>query len=68
MEYEFRDWLACPACDERTDVSILAHDADVVLECYECGLISEFIIGADVTLQNLDTDAIDEVPENRTNE
>lgn len=58
MEYTFRDWLACPQCDERDDISTFAHQTDIVLECYECGQISEFKIGDDISLQNLDIDAI----------
>ncbi|MDS0477978.1 hypothetical protein [Natrinema sp. 1APR25-10V2] len=61
MGYEFRNWLACPVCDEREGVSLLAHQTEMVLECYECGEVSEFVIGEDISLQNLDIEKIKEV-------
>lgn len=57
---EFQDWIACPACNEREEASTLAFKTDIVLECYGCGLISEFAFGEDVSLQNLAPDAIEE--------
>lgn len=68
MEYTFRNWLACPECNEREDLSTLAHHTDIVLECYECGQISEFVIGKDISLQDLDIDAIATVAEERTSD
>lgn len=59
MGHRFQEWLACPECDERDAVSTLAHEADLVLECYDCGLVSEYVLGDDVALQNLDADAIE---------
>lgn len=58
MEFQFRDWFACPECDERDQVSGLAHDTDIVFECYECGTISEFTFGEDPPLQDVDVKAI----------
>lgn len=58
MGYSFQDWFACPNCDEREEVSTLAHMTEIVFECYECGLTSAFVIGEDVSLKNLDIDAI----------
>lgn len=58
MEYRFWAWLSCPACDERDDVKMMAHQTDIVLECYECGQISEYTIGEDVPIQDLDIDRI----------
>lgn len=60
MGFQFRDWFACPECDEREGVSAFAHDTDIVFECYECGTISEFRFGEDPPLQNLDVEAIHE--------
>ncbi|MFC6764840.1 hypothetical protein [Natrinema soli] len=60
-EYRFSDWVACPKCDERDDVSTLSHKTEMVFECHECGLISEFVIGEDIPLQNLDANAIAEL-------
>ena len=61
MSYTFQDWFACPECDERDVVSSFAHRTDIVIECYGCGQISEFTIGEDIPLKNLDTDAIVEL-------
>ena len=58
-EYRFQEWLSCPSCDGASEVSILAYDADVVLECYDCGAISEYEIGRDVPFSNVDTDEFD---------
>lgn len=60
MDHGFRDWFACPECEEREEVSSLAHGTDIVFEYYDCGLVSEFVIGEDVSLQSLDVDAIRE--------
>lgn len=57
-EYRFRDWFACPECDGRDDVSTLSHKTEMVFECHECGLISEFVMGEDTSLRNLDANAI----------
>lgn len=63
MEYRFRDWFACPECGGREEVSTLAYDTDIVFECYECGLVSEFVVGEDASLQNLDSDSMREAPD-----
>lgn len=68
MKYEFHDWVACPACDENEEVSTLAHGTEIVFECYECGLISEFVLGEDISLQNFDLEAIVEEIGGRTYE
>lgn len=60
-EYRFSDWFACPKCDGRDGVSTLAHKTEMVFECHECGLISEFVIGDAPSLQNLDANAIIEL-------
>lgn len=60
-EYRFSDWFACPKCDGRDDVSTLSHKTEMVFECHECGLISEFVIGEDPSLGNLDAKAITEL-------
>jgi uncharacterized Zn finger protein len=57
-EYRFRDWVACPECEEREEVSTLAHKTDIVFECYECGLVSEFELSEENSFQNLDANAI----------
>lgn len=56
MTYRFREWLRCPGCGE-TDIGVLAHETDVVLECYECGEISEFRLERDVPFVNVDSGA-----------
>lgn len=61
VDYQFQEWLSCPSCDGASEVSILAHDADIVLECYDCGAVSEYEIGQDVPVSNVDTDEIDRV-------
>ena len=58
-DFQFREWLSCPSCDGNTEVSILAHETDIVLECYDCGAISEYEIGRDVPVSNVDQDEID---------
>lgn len=60
----FRDWFACPECDSREGVSSLAHGTTIVLECYNCGRTGEYVIGKDVSLQNLDIGAIQQIAEN----
>ena len=59
--YEFANWVACPACDEQEKASSFAYKTDIVFECYECGLISEFVFGEDISLQNLVPEAMGEV-------
>lgn len=60
MSNRFRDWLSCPNCDGDRDgdgdVSLLAHNVDIVLECYACGITAEFMIGDDTPFQNLRPD------------
>ncbi|MFC4437688.1 MULTISPECIES: hypothetical protein [Natrialbaceae] len=68
MVNRFRDWLGCPACNERNDISRMAHRTDIVLECYECGKISEYKIGQDISIHGLDIDAIAEVAKESTND
>ncbi len=58
MRVQFRDWLSCPDCGERDDVQMMAHKTDIVLECYSCGQISEYTVGDDIPLHNLDIEAI----------
>jgi len=60
MAQRFENWLACPECDGR-DVSIMAHKTDIVVECYSCKEVSEFTVGRDIPIHNLDMDAIDEI-------
>lgn len=60
MDYDFQDWFGCPGCDSPEGVSTLAYKTEIVFECHDCGLVSEFAIGEDVSLQNLDIDAIEE--------
>lgn len=57
-EHRFRDWFACPDCGADDGVSSLAHGTEIVFECHSCGLVSEYVIGQDVSLQNLDLAAI----------
>lgn len=59
IAYRFQDWLCCPDCEENSDTGILAYGTDVVIECYDCGMTSEYTIGQDVPVSNLDTDDID---------
>ncbi|MFC4542803.1 hypothetical protein ACFO5R_12810 [Halosolutus amylolyticus] len=61
MDYRFSEWLRCPSCDEVEDISMMAHKTDIVLECYECGQISEYTVGEDIAIHELDIDAIAEV-------
>lgn len=61
MEFQFWNWLSCPVCDKRDDVKMMAHQTEIVLECYECGQISEYTIGEDVPIHDLDIDAIIDV-------
>lgn len=68
MEYSFQDWFACPKCGERDGVSTLAHETEIVFECYECGLVSEFVIGEAISLRNLDVEAIAELTDAQTSE
>jgi hypothetical protein len=63
MGGRFRDWLGCPVCEERRDVSMMAHRTDIVLECYGCGEMAEFTIGRDISIHGLDVDAITDVVE-----
>ena len=58
MSSDFHDWLACPDCDEPTQISILAYKTELVFQCYECGRISEFVIGEDTPLRGLDPGAV----------
>lgn len=37
--------------DGTATVGIMIHRADVVLECYACGQIDEFVLGEDVPFQ-----------------
>lgn len=60
MTYKFQDWFRCPKCDEHERISALSYKTEIVFECHECGAISEFVIGEDIPLQNLDIDAIAE--------
>ncbi|NUB91940.1 hypothetical protein HTZ84_07905 [Haloterrigena sp. SYSU A558-1] len=65
VDYQFQEWLSCPSCDGSGEVSILAHDADVVLECYDCGAVSEYEIGQDVPVSDVDSTEFDwTTPEN----
>jgi len=68
MEYRFREWFACPECGARDDVSTLAHEVEIAFECYECGLTAEYVIGEDISLQNLDVDAIAEAADTLASE
>lgn len=66
MGYTFREWISCPACEEREAVSTLAHRTEMVIECYNCGQTSEYVIGKDISLQGLDVEAIIEVANEQT--
>lgn len=68
MGYEFQDWFACPGCDEQDRVSTLAYKTEIVFECYECGVISEFEIGEDMPLRNLDMNTIAELADEKTSD
>ena len=63
MEFRFQDWFSCPVCNEREVVSTFSYKTEIVFECYGCGQISEYQIGEDIPLQNLDVDAITEIVE-----
>lgn len=65
MGYRLTDWLSCPACREHDEVSLLAHETEMVAECYSCGQVSEFVIGEDIPLNGLEPDTIAEVPESK---
>jgi transcription elongation factor Elf1 len=58
--YPFQDWFRCPECDEQERVSMLPHKTEIIFECHECETISEFVIGEDIPLQNLDFDDIED--------
>lgn len=66
MGYKFRDWFECPDCEEHEEVSTLAFETQIVFECHECGVTSAFVIGEDLPLRNLDSDAIAERTDERT--
>lgn len=57
----FKDWVACPECDGDGEVGVLAHNTEIVFECYGCGYTSEFTIGQDVPFNGLDPTAIKDV-------
>jgi hypothetical protein len=40
---------------------MMAHTTDFVLECYDCGQMSEYTVGSDIPLQNLDIDAVTKI-------
>lgn len=61
MGYGFRDWLSCPDCGERDEARLMAHKTDIVLECYVCGQTSEYTIGEDIPLHNLDIETITDI-------
>lgn len=61
MGYTFRDWLSCPNCERQETARMMTHKTDFVLECYDCGQMSEYTIGKDMPLQNLDIDAVSEI-------
>lgn len=44
MERTLRDWLACPTC-ESEEISLLAYDTTLSLQCYDCGSTAEFEVG-----------------------
>ncbi len=67
MGRRFRDWLACPECGSR-DVSMMAHHKDVSLECYRCETTSVYTIGEDTSLNNLDTETIEDVSRETTDD
>lgn len=56
----FNDWVGCPECDGDSEVGVLAHNTDLVLECYGCGYISEYTIGEDVPFNGLSPAAIED--------
>ena len=60
LEYRFQEWLSCPACDGDEDVGILAHGTDIVIECYGCSVTSDYTIGDDVPVTNLDVEEIEQ--------
>ncbi|WP_440769105.1 hypothetical protein [Natronorubrum sp. DTA28] len=58
VDHRFQDWLSCPTCSGDTDAGILAHETEIVIECYDCGATSEYTIGRDVPVSNLKVDHI----------
>lgn len=40
---------------------MMPHKTDIILECYVCGQTSEYTIGEDIPLHNLDIDAITDI-------
>ncbi|WP_225335559.1 hypothetical protein [Halomicrobium urmianum] len=59
MTRDFRDWLSCPECGEDGDVSALAYKTDLVLECRNCECTSEFVIGEDAPLRDVEVEEAD---------
>ncbi|ELY62074.1 hypothetical protein [Natronolimnohabitans innermongolicus] len=59
IDHQFQAWLTCPDCTGDSGVGILAHGTEIVIECYDCGTSSEFTIGQDVPVSNLDTSEIE---------
>lgn len=58
MGYRFWDWLSCPSCDNRDGVKMMAYQTEIAIECYECSQKSEYTIGEDVPVHELDMDAL----------
>lgn len=68
MGFTFQDWFGCPECEEQEGVSTLAYKTEIVFECHKCGLVSEFVIGEDLPIQNLDVDTISERADERSSD
>lgn len=59
MGSRFTNWLRCPGCENGgPDVSAVAYNAEIVLECQSCGETAEFAIGEDVPFNSLDAEVI----------
>lgn len=52
MDPRFTDWLACAGCEEREQISLMAHSTTLLLKCHSCGLASEYNIRKDTPIQN----------------
>lgn len=61
MEFKFQDWLNCPDCNS-DEIGVLSYRAEMVLECYNCGLISEIEFGEDSPFQDFRL-GFDDAPE-----
>lgn len=56
MASELGEWLSCPDCDGTGDVGVLAHETEMVLECYGCGRIAEISLDDGFTMGSRPSD------------